>query len=47
MEDLELGYGFGPRLNLGYVILKVDVAWSSNLSNISKPAYYLSLTEDF
>ncbi len=47
LEDLYLGYGFGPRINLGYVILKLDVAWLSDLSRISKPTFYLSLTEDF
>jgi len=47
LEDLAIGYGFGPRMNLGYVVLKLDVAWSTDLSRISKPSYYLSLTEDF
>jgi len=47
LQDLKLGYGFGPRLNLGYVVLRLDIAWASDLSRISKPAYYLSLSEDF
>jgi hypothetical protein len=47
LQDLYLGYGFGPRLNLGYVVLRFDIAWLSNLSSISKPTYYLSLSEDF
>jgi hypothetical protein len=47
LEDIKLGYGFGPRLNLGYFVLKFDVAWQTDLSDISKPLYYLSLTEDF
>ncbi|PKN72377.1 MAG: hypothetical protein CVU50_07330 [Candidatus Cloacimonetes bacterium HGW-Cloacimonetes-3] len=47
LEDIKLGYGFGPRLNLGYFVLKFDVAWQTDLSNISKPLYYLSLTDDF
>lgn len=47
LEDIKLGYGFGPRLNLGYFVLKFDVAWESNFSQISKPRYYLSLTDDF
>jgi len=47
LEDIKLGYGFGPRLNLGYFVLKFDVTWLSDLSRISKPMYYLSLTEDF
>ncbi len=47
LRDLKLSYGFGPRLNLGYVILRFDIAWLSDLSKISKPIYYLSLSEDF
>lgn len=47
LKDLKLGYGFGPRLNLGYVVLRLDIAWASDLSRISKPAYFLSLSEDF
>jgi len=47
LQDIKLGYGFGPRLNLGYFVLKLDIAWQSDLSEISKPLYYLSLTEDF
>jgi hypothetical protein len=47
LEDLKLGYGFGPRLNLGYFVLKLDIAWLTDLSNISKPQVYLSLSEDF
>ncbi|HOA29059.1 MAG TPA: hypothetical protein PKL34_03400, partial [Candidatus Cloacimonadota bacterium] len=47
MEDIKLGYGFGPRLNLGYFVLKLDVAWLTDLSSISKPQVYLSLSDDF
>ncbi len=45
LEDIQLGYGFGPRLNVGYFVLKLDVAWLTNLSRISKPQVYLSLSE--
>lgn len=47
LEDIKLGYGFGPRLSLGYFVLKLDVAWLTNLSQISKPQIYLSLSDDF
>jgi len=47
LEDLKLGYGFGPRINLGYFVLKLDLAWQTDLSRISKPQIYLSLSEDF
>lgn len=47
LKDLKLGFGFGPRLNLGYVVLRFDIAWATDLQSYSKPAYYLSLVEDF
>ena len=47
LKDLKLSVGFGPRLNLGYFVLKFDVAWNTDLENFSKPAYYISLTPDF
>lgn len=47
LEDVKLGYGFGPRLNVGYFVLKLDVAWLTDLSHISKPQVYLSLSDDF
>ena len=47
LKDLYLGYGFGPRINLGIFILSLDITWLSDLSHISKPTYYLRLSEDF
>ena len=46
-KDLLAGVGFGPRLNMGYFVLKFDVAWNTDLSNFSKPSYYITLTPDF
>jgi Tol biopolymer transport system component len=47
LKDLYLGYGFGPRLDLGYVILSLDITWLTDLENHSKPKFYISLSEDF
>ncbi|MDP8268653.1 MAG: BamA/TamA family outer membrane protein [Candidatus Tenebribacter davisii] len=47
LEDLKLSVGFGPRLNLGYFVVKFDVAWNTDLENFSKPTYFISLTPDF
>jgi Tol biopolymer transport system component len=47
LHDLKLGVGFGPRLNLGFFILKMDIAWSPNFSSWGKPSYYLTINEDF
>jgi Tol biopolymer transport system component len=46
-DDLVGGFGFGTRLFLGYFMLKIDVAWSFDLDNISKPQYLFSLGTDF
>ncbi|MBN1949486.1 MAG: BamA/TamA family outer membrane protein, partial [Candidatus Cloacimonetes bacterium] len=46
-KDLVMGFGFGPRINLTYFVLKFDVAWHTNLIQISKPSFYLSLSPDF
>ncbi|RLC46401.1 MAG: hypothetical protein DRH57_06135 [Candidatus Cloacimonadota bacterium] len=47
LKELKLGYGFGPRLNIGYFILKLDWAWHTDLSKISKPYLYFSLEAEF
>ena len=47
LKDLKLSVGFGPRLNLGYFVVKFDVAWNTDLENFSKPTYFISLTPDF
>ncbi len=47
LKDLYMSYGFGPRLDLGYVILRLDIAWLTDLTKSSKPTYFLSLSEDF
>ncbi len=47
LEDLYVGYGGGPRINLGFIVLKLDATWSTDFSKISRPSYYIGLTEDF
>jgi len=46
-ENLKYGVGFGPRLNMGYFILKLDVAWQYKENSFSKPTYYFGLSEEF
>ncbi len=47
LQDLTLGFGFGPRMNIGYFILKLDIAWKSDLINHGKPSYYFSINQEF
>ncbi|MCD4651406.1 MAG: BamA/TamA family outer membrane protein, partial [Candidatus Cloacimonetes bacterium] len=47
LNDLKFGFGFGPRLNVGYFVLKLDIAWNSDWIDTSKPRYYIWLMQDF
>jgi len=44
---LQVGYGFGPRLQLGYFVLQWDVAWRTDFLDTEKPSYYFSLGAEF
>ncbi|MFA6541513.1 MAG: biopolymer transporter Tol [Bacteroidota bacterium] len=46
-QDLLVGTGFGMRMILFGLPLKIDVAWSYNYANFSPPKYYFSLGGDF
>ncbi|MCF7805077.1 MAG: biopolymer transporter Tol [Candidatus Marinimicrobia bacterium] len=50
-DDLVAGYGYGFRINMGYFLLKIDVAWAIDSFHIfgsaSSPKYYFSLGTDF
>ena len=45
--DLLFGTGFGVRLFIFGLPLKIDVAWSYDLNGFSLPKYYFSLGGDF
>jgi Tol biopolymer transport system component len=47
LEDVKMGWGFGPRLNVGFFVLKFDIAWTTNMSKHGKPTYYFTLNQDF
>jgi len=47
LRDLHVGFGFGPRLRLGFLLLQWDVAWRTDLLETSKPSYYFSLGAEF
>jgi hypothetical protein len=47
LKDMKMGFGFGPRINLGFFILKFDIAWETDLKDVSKPSYYFILSPDF
>ncbi len=46
--DVLAGFGFGPRANLGIFVLRVDLAWSTSLSEVApKPKWYFSFGAEF
>lgn len=48
LNDLLMGYGIGARANLGFLLLRLDIAWTTKLSHgASKPRYYFSLGTEF
>ncbi|MDZ7360662.1 MAG: DPP IV N-terminal domain-containing protein [candidate division KSB1 bacterium] len=47
LQDLRGAFGLGARLNLGYLSLRYDVAWPTDLKNVSKPVKMFSIGADF
>lgn len=47
LDDIKLGFGFGPRFSLGPLVLKLDIAWNTDLVSCGKPTYFFSIFEDF
>ncbi len=48
LHDLVAGYGFGARLNMGFILLKYDLAWSTDLARTyDHPVHYFTLGAEF
>ncbi|MCK4403628.1 MAG: PD40 domain-containing protein [candidate division Zixibacteria bacterium] len=48
LKDIKAGFGFGARANLGFFVLRYDVAWATDFSWVSpEPRHYLSLGAEF
>ncbi len=48
MKDIKTGFGFGMRANLGFILLRYDLAWATDFYDVSaKPSYYFSIGADF
>ncbi|MEE9170475.1 MAG: hypothetical protein V3U73_11955, partial [bacterium] len=47
LNDLKGALGFGGRLNLGYVGLRLDIGWPTNLQDFGKPVTLFSIGADF
>ena len=47
-EQASAGFGFGTRLNLGFFLLKYDVAWNTDFSiTADKPMHYFTFGAEF
>ncbi|MBN2104344.1 PD40 domain-containing protein [bacterium] len=48
LNDLKAGFGFGFRLNMGFLLIRYDAAWNTNIDNTSnKPMHYFTLGAEF
>ena len=47
LEDLMLGFGTGVRTALYFFIVKLDVAWKSDLRDVSRPRWHFSIGPEF
>jgi len=47
LRDVTTGFGYGVRVNLGFFMLRMDAAWRTDLTGVSKPRYYFSMGTDF
>ncbi len=48
LQDLKMGIGLGYRFNLGYFLLKHDIAWRTDIRGISqRPVTYITLGAEF
>lgn len=47
LQDLRGALGVGARLNLGYFVLKYDMAWPTDLRNFKSPVKQFSIGMDF
>lgn len=48
LNDIRMSFGYGMRANLGFIVLRFDQAWRTNLDTVAKrPAFYFSLGADY
>lgn len=48
LKDIRMSFGYGLRANLGFVVLRFDQAWRTDLKTVSgSPTYYFSLGADY
>ncbi len=46
-DDLLMSFGWGARVNMGFVLLKYDIAWRTDLTGVTSPRNLVSIGADF
>jgi Omp85 superfamily domain/WD40-like Beta Propeller Repeat/Dipeptidyl peptidase IV (DPP IV) N-terminal region len=47
LNHIKAAFGYGARVNLGFLLLKFDTAWRTNWDKTSGPRYYFSLGAEY
>ncbi len=48
LKDIKAGFGFGARVNLGFLVLRYDLGWATDFDWVAaKPRHYVSLGAEF
>jgi Tol biopolymer transport system component len=47
LQDLMLGFGVGARTAFAFLLLKLDLAWRSDLDGVSQPRWHFSIGPEF
>jgi outer membrane translocation and assembly module TamA len=48
LVDIKSGFGFGARANLGFLVLRYDLAWKTDFRTVAPHTrHYFSLGADF
>ena len=47
LDDMRAGFGIGARMNLGFFLLKYDVAWPTNFEHTGKAVHYFTMGAEF
>ena len=47
LDSPYLGFGVGARTNLGFIVLKLDAAWQTDLASVGRPRWEFSTGPEF
>jgi len=47
LSGIKASFGYGARINLGFLLLRFDTAWRTDLDKTSSPRYYFSFGAEY